>query len=202
MWHTILLGWLGAHLLDELFGAPRPLRVLVLGDSITAANPGYVDALQAALPASAAVTRAGFVGKGAAYLRERLPALLEQTSPTHVVVLAGVNDLASGRSLAAIREALAGIYLKVTAAGATPVAVEVLPWATYANGRKFDLRAWRALNQWITTAAPAGAVVPTARLGDAEGRLPPRLTTDGLHLSRAGHAALAQLIHHHAFGGL
>ena len=171
-----------------------PRRVAVLGDSITA-NGGYVRRLQALLPPGSVVKGFGVVGEGAKAAHRRLSQALEGR-PTDLVVLLGVNDIASGRSLAHTQQWLGRIYAQGRAAGARVVAVTVTPWAAYKRTDARQQRTTAALNHWIRS-APVGAVVETGSMGDRQGRLLGR--GDGLHPDAAGQRRLGDLIRQQAF---
>lgn len=170
-----------------------PRRILAVGDSITA--DGRYAAQAAALLQAQAVAAVGWPGRGAAVVRGELPGLLADHRPTDLVVLVGVNDLASGRTAAAIAADLAAIYRTARGAGVRVWPVDVLPWAGWLAGARFDGRRariaaeGRLLSAWIRRQSGA---TPTASLGDAAGRL--LWTGDGLHPDALGHRALGALI--------
>lgn len=188
----IILGLLASKLLlDE----PPARRFLVVGDSITAAKGGYPAILSAQV--GAPVAAAGYVGRGAEHLADRIDDLMAEHQPSDVVVLIGVNDLASGRSQERITTALNRIYARARTGGAQRVyGVLVLPWAGY--GPRFDRRRWEHINAWIIWQAAFGTLtgyVDTRRMAAADGiSLPASFTYDGLHLTPKGHQALATLI--------
>lgn len=189
---------LGLTLAGSLRRGPTgPRRVAALGDSITA-HGGWAKELARLLPRGSEVRVFAKVGAGA---REILGLSGEALvwRPTDLVVLAGVNDVASGRSLSAIADALGGIYSAGRQAGARVVAVHVLPWAGYGPSGYRDVRrtATGRLNDWISVRSGADAVVETHTLGDAHGRL--RSTSDGLHPNGEGQRALGRLIFESAF---
>lgn len=185
---AVLLG-LGVVYLVRRARRGRPRLVVALGDSLTA-DGRYARALEAVLPLGSVVRVFGYVGKGvrdvAAHLDEALA-----LGPTDVVVLAGVNDIASGRSVETVVNGLASMYGRIAAAGARPVAVLLTPW-------RGDAAKTAAVNDWITRSGVAH--VDTAVLGDGSGRLARAFNSgDGLHLNAAGQAALGQLIFEQAF---
>jgi lysophospholipase L1-like esterase len=145
----------------------------------------------------------GLVGQGARVISKRLPEVLAQR-PRYVIVQAGVNDLASGRSLKHTQTWLAKMHAEVRAAGARVVAVPVLPWAAYLDRRRFRprkralLRDTRALNAWLAREHAAGRIdvlVDVSELDDGHGRLKAGFARrDGLHLNAAGQTQLGRLI--------
>jgi lysophospholipase L1-like esterase len=166
--------------------------VLALGDSLTA-NPTYCAGLRAQVSPQTTVVCKGYVGQGVAAVAAHLDEAWNAQA-TDVVILAGVNDLASGRSLTVIENALDGLYRQAEAAGLRVVAVTVCPWADHAKGQSNLLRT-RELNRWIAGHPVPAALVDTSPLGDAQGRLlPAHDAGDGLHMTQAGAYALAALV--------
>lgn len=145
----------------------------------------------------------GLVGHGARVIAGRLPDVLA-TAPTHVIVQAGVNDLASGRSLRHTQRWLAEMYTRVRAADAQVIAIPVLPWSRYLDKPRFKARKrallaqTRALNAWIAEQHRAGridAVIDVTSMRDSTGGLDRRYARkDGLHLSARGQRHLGRLV--------
>jgi acyl-CoA thioesterase I len=100
--------------------------VLVLGDSLSAEyglqrGTGWVALLEQRLARegiAARVVNASVSGETSAGGRNRLPALLAQHKPTHVVIELGANDALRGLPLATLREHLAAMARASKAAGA------------------------------------------------------------------------------------
>lgn len=100
--------------------------VLVLGDSLSAEyglkrGSGWVALLEQRLARegiAAKVVNASVSGETSAGGRARLPTLLAQHKPTHVVIELGANDALRGLSLATLREHLAAMARESQAAGA------------------------------------------------------------------------------------
>ena len=179
------LGLAGAVLFFVLKskGSRGPVRVGLLGDSMVAGICGRV---------AGQVICSGHTGQGTAYILQHLNSVLDQ-SPTHVVVLAGVNDLASGRSVETVKSNLSWIYEMIIAAGAIPVAVQLTPWATHTKGRTL-IAETLSVNAWIQSRSGI-RWVNTSSLGDGETRLKSEYNAgDGLHLTSAGKQLLAELI--------
>lgn len=88
-------------------GNATPLRILVMGDSLSAEyglprGAGWVALLQARLAEQhmqAEVINASISGETTAGGRTRLPALLRQHKPTHVIIELGANDALRGLPL-------------------------------------------------------------------------------------------------------
>jgi lysophospholipase L1-like esterase len=169
-----------------------PLRVLAVGDSITAGN--YPVLLEHHLAPGSEVEVRALTGGGAEQVYNDAYTALASGDYDVVVVLAGVNDLASGRSVSTAKEWLQRTYDEAIAAGARVVAVELLPWAGHPVGAK-KVAETEALNLWIRQldGILGTRVVSTTSMGDGLGRSL-YAGSDGLHLTRAGNEKLAQLV--------
>lgn len=111
--------------------AATPATVLVLGDSLSAEygiarGSGWVALLGQRLARekiAASVVNASISGDTSSGGRSRLPALLRQHRPTHVVIELGGNDALRGLPLAMTRENLVEMTRAARAAGAKVVIV-------------------------------------------------------------------------------
>jgi lysophospholipase L1-like esterase len=169
-----------------------PLRVLAVGDSITAGN--YPVLLEHHLAPGSEVEVRALTGAGAEQVYNNAYTALASGDYDVVVVLAGVNDLASGRSVSTAKEWLQRIYDEAIAAGSRVVAVELLPWAGHVTGAT-KVAETEALNLWIRQLEGFARTrtVSTVSMGDGLGRSL-YAGSDGLHLTRAGNEKLAQLV--------
>ena len=103
-----------------------PRTILVLGDSLSAEyglkrGTGWVALLEQRLAAekkNAQVINASFSGETTAGGRSRLPALLAQHRPSHVLIELGGNDALRGLSLAATQDNLSQMTLAAQKSGA------------------------------------------------------------------------------------
>jgi acyl-CoA thioesterase-1 len=137
--HFTALAWLAAPVWASAQKAPaaKPLKLLVVGDSLSAEyglqrGEGWVSLLQTRLTQQkfdASVVNASISGDTTAGGRSRLPALLKQHQPTHVIVELGGNDALRGLPLASTRDNLAAMVQAAKTAGATVllVAMEIPP---------------------------------------------------------------------------
>jgi acyl-CoA thioesterase-1 len=109
------------------FAAPgRKATILIVGDSLSAEygisrGSGWVALLEQRLARekiAASVVNASISGDTTSGGRSRLPALLKQHQPTHVVIELGGNDALRGLPLAMTRENLAQMARSARAAGA------------------------------------------------------------------------------------
>ena len=82
----------------------------------------------------------GLSGQGAAVIAGQLRYVLADGVDV-VVIQAGVNDLASGRSVDHITAELAAMYRQAKAAGVRVVAVPIMPWGAYQRSARFRARA-------------------------------------------------------------
>jgi len=173
-----------------------PRTVLAIGDSLTASK-AYCHALSTELPLQGTVACRGLPGQGTGAILADFkinypPAALVKY--TDVVVLAGVNDIASGRSFQTITHNLTSIYNLIKQSGARVVAVKLTPWYSYKYRPDWE-EMTQKVNQWIASSSLPDAVVDTYHLGDFQGRLLDHLTSgDGLHLNQSGSQMLASLI--------
>ena len=109
----------------------RTTKVLVLGDSLSAEyglrrGSGWVAMLEQRLRARtnpAVVVNASISGDTSAGALSRLPALLTQHKPTHVVIEIGANDALRGMPLTHTRDNLRAMARAAQATGAKVVLV-------------------------------------------------------------------------------
>ena len=175
-----------------------PRMVVALGDSLTA-HGGYCTSLESSLPPGSLVTCQGYVGFGAKVISSHVTEAVAD-GPTDVVILAGVNDLAAGRSTSHVMIYLEHIYSVVRDSGARVVGVGLTPWTGHSKGGKLQSET-AEINAWIAAHPLVDAYVDPRDLGDSQGYLHPGYSSDGLHLSVEGQWALGQLIAEQAFGG-
>lgn len=108
------------------FAIARPLKLLVVGDSLSAEyglarGSGWVALLTQRLAREgldAGVVNASVSGDTSAGGRSRLAPLLAEHRPTHVIIELGSNDALRGLPLAMTRENLAAMVRAARAAGA------------------------------------------------------------------------------------
>jgi lysophospholipase L1-like esterase len=116
-----------------------------------------------------------------------------------VIVLAGVNDLASGRSVSTVTSGLTQIYDMAHSVGATVIAVTLTPWLGHSKGGKLSQET-HEVNTWIRNQSSADIVVESSTLGHAGYLIPSYNAGDGLHLNQTGQQALADTVMHQSFG--
>jgi len=189
----VLVSVIAFYAYRRLYRPGCPRNIVALGDSITAGN--YIQHMKTHLP-KCSFGYFGFSGKGARYISGQTQRSLEG-SPDDVIVLVGVNDLASGRSMASIQDGLESIYAKVHASGARVVAVEVLPWMGYSRSAGHGVRT-QILNSWIRNSSSADVVVDASEMG-LDGEMLGNLTDDGIHPNFEGKRALAEIIYEEVY---
>jgi len=171
----------------------RPVRLLSLGDSLTA-NRAYCEQLEQILVAmDGKVVCRGYAGQGAGVVAAHLGEAWK-INATDIVILAGVNDLASGRPVEDISEILNDLYYDAQEAGLRVIAVTLTPWMGHARGPK-NAKRTKKLNDWIKSHPVPAAIVDTSVMGDSNGYLlAPYDRGDGLHMTKTGAQDLAILI--------
>lgn len=173
----------------------NPRDILALGDSLTASKD-YCKALSTDSPPGGTVSCRGLPGKGTGAILSDLITLYPGMSLdkfTDVVVLAGVNDIASGRGVLTVTHNLDSIYSYIHNSGARVIAVQLTPWYSYKYNPDWQSQT-EEVNQWIA-ASSADFVVSTYELGDFQSRLLDQYSAgDGLHLNQQGSQKLAQLV--------
>lgn len=159
--------------------------IAVIGDSLVAG-------LAPLAKGDPSILICGHVGKQTSYVLSILNQVLTATVKK-VVVLVGVNDIASGRPSSVTIDNLRQIYAKIKEAGKTPVPVTILPWAA---NKQYNKKKTNEINTWIKVNSTY-AYVDTSFMGDANGNLLAaysRKNGDGLHPNAAGSRALLEAI--------
>lgn len=161
-----------------------PQRVLVLGDSLVA-SPGFLPALQEGFGPGVVVKQVSLAGCGTSKILDTGLKTISRWGPDVVVVLAGVNDLASGRGSAHVKSNLDTLYRSIEALGSYVFAVQLTPWSDHIKGRLLQAET-KEVNNWISAHSVPVAVVYTDHIGH-QGK-------DGLHLRSAGGQELAESV--------
>jgi lysophospholipase L1-like esterase len=139
----------------------------------------------------------GFVGQGVNKIHSSVDQNLWGESDD-VIVLAGVNDLASRRGVQHVVEGLERIYQEARVRGARVIAVELTPWGGHVRGRHL-IDETREVNSWLDRSPSVEMVVNTSGLG-IEGHLRPEYDSgDGLHLNAAGQQRLGSIIYEQVY---
>ena len=176
--------------------SPPPKRVvLVVGDSLSAEyglarGSGWVSLLEQRLARekiAATVINASISGDTSSGGRSRLPALLKQHHPTHVVIELGGTDALRGLPLAMTRENLETMARQAKTAGARVMIVGMQMPPNYGARYTQDFAALFA----SVARAEGAALVPFLLAGVADGAQPERLfQPDRIHPSAEAHPLL------------
>lgn len=175
--------------------AAVPAVILVVGDSLSAEyglrrGSGWVALLQQRLDqrkADAKVVNASISGETSSGGRSRLPALLKQHRPTHVILELGANDALRGLPLTMTRDNLEAMAKEARAAGARLVVVGMQVPPNYGSRYTQDFAALFA-----TVAKDNGAtLVPFLLKGVADvPNSADAFQADGLHPKESAHPAI------------
>ena len=115
--------------------------------------------------------------------------------PAVVIVLAGVNDVYQGRSVAYVTSQLRAMYDRAAAAGIPVVAGSIVPYNTATDEQNAKMR---EINIWIAAEAARDAHIEfadTRAAASAPGQ-PDQLSgsPDGLHPDVAGYRKMAEVL--------
>jgi lysophospholipase L1-like esterase len=115
--------------------------------------------------------------------------------PDLVIVIAGVNDVYQGRSVAHVQTELRRLYDRAAQAGVPVVAGTIVPYDTATAAQN---TAMREINAWIAAEAARDARVTCVdtRAAVADPRDPDRLrdSPDGLHPDIDGYRRMAEAL--------
>ncbi|MCW5659396.1 MAG: arylesterase [Burkholderiaceae bacterium] len=173
----------------------RPTKVLVVGDSLSAEygisrGSGWVALMERRLrklQAAASVVNASISGDTSSGGRTRMPALLAEHKPTHVIVELGSNDALRGLPLSMTRDNLASMLRAARAAGAQVLLVGMRMPPNY--GRSYT-QEFEAMFQALAKAEGA-ALVPFMLAGVADGPDAASLFQDDrMHPNARAHAII------------
>jgi acyl-CoA thioesterase-1 len=188
--HFIAAGLAGAYV--PLAGAAAPATILVVGDSLSAEyglkrGTGWVALLDKRLAKDkrpAKVVNASISGDTTSGGRSRLPALLAQHKPTHVVIELGGNDALRGLPMKMTEDNLTAMTQAAQKAGSKVLllGMEVPPNYGPAYAREFA-----GIYAKVAKQHKAG-LVPFFLKGVADGPDPTRLfQPDRIHPLEAAH---------------
>ncbi|WP_462330968.1 arylesterase [Thiohalocapsa halophila] len=175
-------------------GAAAPPRVLVLGDSLSAAfgtalDQGWVSLLKQRIDAEGLphqVVNASISGETTAGGRSRLPALLAEHTPAVVVIELGANDGLRGFPPRRIAGALTALVEQAQAAGARVLLIGVRLPPNYGSAYAEQFQ-----KLYVEVAEETGAaLVPQLLAGVAEDRA--SMQPDGLHPTAAAQPQLLE----------
>ena len=155
--------------LSRWFAKAVPPETVFIGDSITSAGMQFHSLRSINLATSGLQTY-------------QVAAELEKArtfDPRHIAIMAGMNDAGEGPI---DRAELVGLWKQICA---EPKIVITLPPPT-----SFDELNQRLaqINQIILTTCPKNKIIDLRRLADNDGKVLPKYTEDGVHISSEGHA--------------
>ena len=183
---------LGAGLGDAVAAGPAGKTVLVLGDSLSAEyglarGTGWVALLEQRLARekiAARMVNASISGDTTSGGRSRLPALLQQNKPSHVVIELGGNDALRGLPLDMTRDNLLAMVRAAKASGAKVMVVGMQVPPNYGARYGQDFTALFA----SVASAEGAALVPFLLAGVADGPRADKLfQPDRIHPLAAAH---------------
>jgi hypothetical protein len=186
----------------------RQRIVLCFGDSIsagTAKAPAYWKYIPNSESRLVNGSSKGWGGQQIAFILSESKKVVEKVHPTDVVLLAGVNNVASKKKAEKIIADLQAAWDYYHSQGARVIAVKLTPWfgyQRYFGAGKPTAQPFRdatnAVNAYIDAmrGKPGGpeVVVDTSSLGDENGALKKEYSAGDLHMSNAGKKALAALV--------
>lgn len=185
---------------DEALGEPKPgeQRVVFFGDSIT-----DIWNLNRSFPGKGYINR-GISGQTTEQMVVRFWQDVVDLHPAVVVILAGTNDIAGNTGPETLGQIEGDFQTMVEVARANGIKV-VLSSLTPENGTRPEWTTYTVLrppeeivelNEWLKRYCQAQGLVYLdyySAMVNADGRMKPELTRDGLHPSEAGFAVMAPL---------
>ena len=142
----------------------------------------------------------GYGGKQTGYISGKLDEALEK-QPDDIIILAGVNDIASGKSIEHITGNLQDMYRRSKEAGARVIAVKILPWHArkWSKGKEHITE---AVNNWIESSPDVDVVIEGSQMHSddpSKYEMNKTYTNDGIHPNDEGKDMLAKIIADKAF---
>lgn len=165
----------------------------VMGDSITAwASFNYVDKLNSLCGANV-FDNYGIGGQGTGAMAARFDTDIISHNYRDAIILAGVNDIASRRSVTTIKNNLANMYKKAKDAGMRVIAVTITPWQDHSSWTPEFQAKTEEINAWILSKpANVDVVVDAYAVLNA-------FSTKPLHPNPAGQKAIGDAIYNAAY---
>jgi lysophospholipase L1-like esterase len=188
--------------------AARKRIIIAIGDSITANSwqkVPYTDSLQERVKGSRVITL-GYGGKQTAFIARKLTNELKKLKrlkkkPDDIIILAGVNDIGSGKSVEHITGNLQSMYIESKEAGARVIAVKILPWHARKSSRGKE-HITKAVNAWIESSPDVDVVIEGNQMRSEDPskyEMNKTYTKDGIHPNDEGRKMLAKIIADKAF---
>ena len=185
--------------------AAKKRIIIAIGDSITANSwqkVPYTDSLQKRVKGSRVITL-GYGGKQTAFIARKLTSELKKLKerPDDIIILAGVNDIGSGKSVGHITGNLQSMYREAKEAGARVIAVKILPWHARKSSRGKE-HITDAVNAWIESSPDVDVVIEGSQMRSEDPskyEMSKEYTKDGIHPNNEGRKMLAKIIADKAF---
>lgn len=188
---------------------PPPITIVALGDSTTAGTPQFKSPIEAPPNGEGnresqfaywlmerhpewTVLNRGVNGERSDEIAARFARDVTSATPNIVIIIAGVNDVYQGRSVAHVTEQLRLMYDQAAKAGVPVIAGSIVPYNTATpeqNARMHEINAWIAAE----AARDPNLTFVDTRAAAARPDDPDRLSgsPDGLHPDVAGYRAMA-----------
>ncbi|NCO04704.1 MAG: hypothetical protein GW939_00990 [Candidatus Magasanikbacteria bacterium] len=187
-------------------------NVFAVGDSITVGigttgmNTAYGERLIGACPQLGKYDKIALGGKGTKPLLDALlPRDLRAEGFSHIIILAGINDITSDKSVPYITNNLEQLYKKAKTNGLRVIAVTISPFGKQDTiwTKEKQLRL-EAVNKWIYEQSGnlVDVVIDFNQLikdPSDPNKIAPQYDKDGIHPNDAAHALLAAEISRKAF---
>jgi lysophospholipase L1-like esterase len=185
--------------------AARKRIIIAIGDSITKNSwqkVPYTDSLQERVKGSRVITL-GYGGRQTAFIARKLTNELKKLKeqPDDIIILAGVNDIGSGKSVEHITGNLQSMYRESKEAGARVIAVKILPWHARKSSRGRE-HITDAVNAWIESSPDVDVVIEGSQMRSEDPskyEMSKEYTKDGIHPNDEGRKMLAKIIADKAF---
>ena len=182
--------------------AAKKRVIVAIGDSITANSwqkVPYGNSLEKRVKGSR-VFSFGYGGKQTDYISGKLGEALDK-QPDDIIILAGVNDIASGKSVEHITGNLQDMYRRSKEVGARVIAVKILPWHArkWSKGKEHITE---AVNNWIANSPDVDVVIEGSQMHSddpSKYEMNKAYTNDGIHPNDEGKDMLAKIIADKAF---
>jgi lysophospholipase L1-like esterase len=163
-------------------------KLLVLGVSLVA-SPEYASTLSQQVDTEVVVM--SYSGQGVDEVAEHLDEALAH-GPTHIVICAGINDIAGQAPTPKVVSKLATLLARIRAASpTTKIALATIsPWRAHIGCH------WRAtvkVNEWITSVADVDVIIDLSSMGKNGYLLEKFNAGDGLHFNWRGAREFARL---------
>ncbi len=191
---------------------PPAITVVALGDSTTAGTPAFKSPIEAPPNGEGnqesqfsywlmkrhpgwTVLNRGVNGERTDQIAARFDRDVVAARPAVVIILAGVNDVYQGRTVAYVTSQLRAMYDRAAAAGIPVVAGSIVPYNTATEEQNARMR---DINKWIAAEAardPRIEFADTRAAAAAPGQ-PDKLagSPDGLHPDAAGYRKMADVL--------